>query len=753
MLGHTFMDEREAPQTRNRVIGLVVYSLLLGVIQWKVAATGFTPNENAIWIYSGFASLLFGSKLLNPHFTPPADAATNGFVALAALIAGSLAVAPASIDSWVLWIVAIYCGLVCVIAVVVLLVRVPVGVETRAWIRIADRAVRGLGSPTVIFTILILTCVWLFHRFRADEVLAILTAWVVIVGIRPVEHVLGFLKWAKEQPGAIRDDNIIGPIAAYQSPGIILVRQLGDSNVTRGTPLVVADNNGPWMLGVALNYVGRDEGNLLRVLTARLPNTLRARVNRLPKSKGVGMVLALNATPQELADVTAIQWINRLCGVVVSDTSIAYVLFEVTEDRNLAEGRLVETRVGEHHVIFQIIEGLTREEIVQQKNTYGYARAKARKIGRWDSEARKFMPVKWLPRINAPVFLLDTEEPASAESSIGHFPDTSFGVGINVSEAVTHNTAVLGILGIGKSYLAMELVERMIADRIKVICLDLTNQYSELLGEFIDPTLEETRRCAMVQSGQGGKAHQNQEQGGSHQAFRACVTEQLRTFIRASGQPYLCVLNPAQFEVTRQAGGAFQGNANMATLTPTEITAIISDAALAVCQEMGMTDSARACLVYEEAHSLVPEWNSVVADGDRAATARSARAILQGRKYGLGCLLITQRTANVTKTILNQCNTIFAMRTFDDTGKEFLANYIGSDYAGVLPNLEARHAVVFGKASSCENPVLVRLNDRQNFVETFRQLHPSPTRPLAGQADQNIDGSENNEPSGSPGGS
>jgi DNA helicase HerA-like ATPase len=142
-----------------------------------------------------------------------------------------------------------------------------------------------------------------------------------------------------------------------------------------------------------------------------------------------------------------------------------------------------------------------------------------------------------------------------------------------------------------------------------------------------------------------------------------------------------------------------------------------------------MTDRARVCLVYEEAHSLVPEWNSLVAEGDRAATARSARAILQG--HGLGCLLITQRTANVTKTILNQCNTIFAMRTFDNTGKEFLSNYIGSDYAGVLPSLEARHAVVFGKASSCENPVLVRFNDRPAFVDAFRQQHAIPPLPAA----------------------
>ena len=60
------------------------------------------------------------------------------------------------------------------------------------------------------------------------------------------------------------------------------------------------------------------------------------------------------------------------------------------------------------------------------------------------------------------------------------------------------------------------------------------------------------------------------------------------------------------------------------------------------------------------------------------------------------------------------------MRTFDDTGKEFLSNYIGRDYAGVLPSLSERHAVLFGKASSCDNPVLLRLNDRDAFTSAFR---------------------------------
>ena len=340
------MGENPYVQARNRVIGLVVYALLLLVIQWKVVATGLTPNENAIWAYSGFASLLFGSRLLNPHFTPPADAATNSFVALAAIVAGSLVV-PA--DLWeltLIWAMAIFCTVICLTAVVVLLVRVPVGVETRLWVRAADRAVRSLGSPSVIFTVLILACIWLFHRARIDEAIAILTAWAVIVALRPVEAFLAFGNWVLEQQGAVDSPEVVGPVAAHQSPGIVLVRQLGNSSVERGTPLVVVDNNGPWMLGVALNYVGRDEGNLLRVLTVRLPDGLKDRIGQLPDTRGAAMALALSATPEELADVPAIQWINPLCGVVVSDTGSDHVLFEVTEERGLAEGRLVEGGLG-----------------------------------------------------------------------------------------------------------------------------------------------------------------------------------------------------------------------------------------------------------------------------------------------------------------------------------------------------------------------------------------------------------------------
>jgi hypothetical protein len=43
--------------------------------------------------------------------------------------------------------------------------------------------------------------------------------------------------------------------------------------------------------------------------------------------------------------------------------------------------------------------------------------------------------------------------------------------------------------------------------------------------------------------------------------------------------------------------------------------------------------------------------------------------------------------------------------------------------------IRERYAVFFGRASSCENPVMIRFNDRQDFLRLFRPAEPQ--RPAA----------------------
>ena len=479
---------------------------------------------------------------------------------------------------------------------------------------------------------------------------------------------------------------------------------------------------------MALDYVGFSEGRWLRAAHLTINPELRTWLASMTPFRSPSNPIVLRADPEALGLSEAADAIwqrrDKLVGLVATDTDISLLNIEVIRtDLDLEEGRLVEVSIGTAPVLYQIVNGLTKEEIIQQKNTRGFVRAEAKKIGTWREDRQRFEIIRWVPSPNAPVFLVDTAEPAPTRNAIGYLPGTNYHVTIeDIDALVTHNSAILGILGAGKTYLALELVERMIAARIKVICLDLTNQYAEQLAPYYQ--LEQSRiDIEELQAiGRTGKdnVQLNVEEGGSTKPFKTKVSELLRSFLDPGTTQYLRIFNPVQFEVWRQDSKPYAGRASMATLTPTEITRIFTESILEILQELGMSESAKCCLVFEEAHSLIPEWNAVASEGDKTATNGTAKAILQGRKYGLGCMVITQRTANVTKSILNQCNTVFALRVFDATGVEFLSNYIGSDYAGVLSTLEDRNAIVFGRASSCRNPVLIRLNNRDDFRLIFR---------------------------------
>lgn len=97
-------------------------------------------------------------------------------------------------------------------------------------------------------------------------------------------------------------------------------------------------------------------------------------------------------------------------------------------------------------------------------------------------------------------------------------------------------------------------------------------------------------------------------------------------------------------------------------ITLVEKVRIISEELLKIAMEKGMSDKARYLIVYEEAHSLIPEWNSVSNTSDQMASNGTAKVLMQGRKYGLGCLAITQRTANISKSIKIETTYYFTIK-------------------------------------------------------------------------------------------
>ena len=120
-------------------------------------------------------------------------------------------------------------------------------------------------------------------------------------------------------------------------------------------------------------------------------------------------------------------------------------------------------------------------------------------------------------------------------------------------------------------------------------------------------------------------------------------------------------------------------------------------------------ESQRVCIVLEEAHTLIPEWNAIGSVDEkfsRRVTNTIAQIALQGRKFNVGMMIIAQRTANVSKTILTQCNTIISFKQYDETSKDFLSNHFGAKFASNLPILKNRQAIISGKALVSDVPII-----------------------------------------------
>ena len=260
---------------------------------------------------------------------------------------------------------------------------------------------------------------------------------------------------------------------------------------------------------------------------------------------------------------------------------------------------------------------------------------------------------------------------------------------------------------------------------IKVICLDITNQYASNNGlyRYIPETqiVSDLLQCKIdeleTQSRRTGTS-ESKSSWGNVEDFKKLMESAVSGFMDSNNKSVM-VLNPEKY-IVRQAATDYK-IAELKDVSLVEKVQIISETVLKKCMDLGQIDKARCCVVYEEAHSLTPEFNSVVVKDDNSHANGTAKVILQGRKYGLGCIIVTQRTANVTKSILNQCNTIFALRVFDDTGKSFLENYIGKDYSDTLPTLEERHAIAIGKGIGLKQPVILQLNDMK-YLQTHERV-------------------------------
>ena len=147
------------------------------------------------------------------------------------------------------------------------------------------------------------------------------------------------------------------------------------------------------------------------------------------------------------------------------------------------------------------------------------------------------------------------------------------------------------------------------------------------------------------------------------------------------------------------------------------VTAVVARMTLEALQRYRKLNQGKTLptvLVMEEAHTFIKRYKD---DAENQSSATICCQVFEkiareGRKFGLGLVLSSQRPSELSPTVLSQCNSFLLHRISNDRDQELVHKLVPDNLHGLLrdlPSLPSRHAILLGWAS--ELPVLVKMKD------------------------------------------
>ena len=135
-------------------------------------------------------------------------------------------------------------------------------------------------------------------------------------------------------------------------------------------------------------------------------------------------------------------------------------------------------------------------------------------------------------------------------------------------------------------------------------------------------------------------------------------------------------------------------------------------------------------LVCEEAHAYIPREGGSQYEGTRRSMQRIAK---EGRKYGVGLAVVTQRPHELSETVLAQCSTFICLRLTNPDDQDYVRDLVPeaeSDFIDVLSSLSQGEAMVMGLAVPLPTRVQLYKPDpppNSSSVDFFRHWVTGPS--------------------------
>jgi len=644
--------------------------------------------------------VLFSILFIEPYYASPKNVITNAIPLLLVFLA-----IKTTFNNPTFWWFAVAVLVILVLASIIAMSledkdKSPESIQNRIATKIKDIVV-AIGQGRVLYSAIFIYFLLTYYSIQNAHTLAMFILWFLIVSINPKSLHNSFSLAIK-----VKSSNQIGEIFGVQSKKIFLVKLYEDRKSIKRFDIVkfrysMQDSDDFALTGIVFDTYLLNQEKWAKVLQLTDPQKSDTTLEK-------NVVYKVSAA-KEIEAITRDLKINNFVGVVIVGSTIGRIKFEYSKKKDdLQEGDLLELNIGTRRLFYQVIAGTTEEEKLESRNETGFIEGDAIQLGEWHNDKLSFQKFGWVPSINTPIFKADTSDiTVSAfeypQYKIGVIPSTSLPSVINLNDAVSHHMALLGVTGAGKSFLAREIIRELSKDT-KIICVDFNKEFTSKLSPAPTNIISDAK--AKEAADRIEWINNELEKFGNLQNKPLILTKQTETKTILKGE-ILGFLNDTASNIK-----VFELPDLCNTTGILDYTKYFFKSLFDLAKEKQLAgETLKICVVLEEAHTIIPEWNFA---GSSDKTSQSlvnsiGQIALQGRKYGIGFLVIAQRTANVSKTVLTQCNTVVCFQAFDDTSINFLGNYVGKDIVQVLPNLKQYHAVVAGKAVKSNIPMIIDL--------------------------------------------
>lgn len=704
---------------KQRLVVALVYSAVLIILSGLISSE-WLPGDgtSSLWVVSGIG--LWSFLLLDaPRFVAPvqglATAVASGLLILAA-DPSATSPTPKSLIAlqWSGAILSLVVGLAALAAIYFYGGgRPPVtGPRPLATAQPANPAGRlsSIGqfayrllsnaetTAALLFTPAAILSIFGFHAESLDELLLLTLTWFGLAFVRPIETCLR----ARRRPEA-QVEAVVGQLARIDHPNLVRVRCWEYSVWTSSSKVAIHMPDGAWrwVLPTGLQTLGHDI-----IGTGLVGGTL----SDPPTGRALGCVVRLEGTTLDGSeeDRGFGESPDGIVGFAIEGTSIDLLRFEVTQADAIQRGDVVAVSDSRGKVLYQVTDARIGEETFEN-NPGGKQLVEAPQLGRVSADGT-FTSDRWLPAMNTPVVSLAGDESGArlesaseGQLALGHVPRTRFGIALDIEQAAEFHAAILGVTGTGKTELALSTIAAAVSAGFKVLVVDVTDEYArrlELAG--LDPVRLAPGSEFMDKLEKLSLAGETGKYGGAED--RGALEEWVESHREEIEAPLVGFLE--------KDGGAV-GVFDLSDIANTRGSLRATDLFVGALLSWAKVNRRRRriLLVLEEAHTIVPEQN--IFRGDKGPSASAAMRIgqvaLQGRKYGVGLLLLSQRTALVSKTLLSQCGTYICLAMYDRTALEYFNDIFGEKYARMLPHLGFLEGVAFGKALSSDGPVLFKM--------------------------------------------